>query len=634
MKVNVLRYVLMFLLAAAGTVCADVFAQTENDTPATGATNGRYYYGYCSYDEPKSEYGLGYDSDAMMQWFARMPRSKMRVYEGGQVIGVRIAATEELPVDAILKDRINGEVFCRKSADLVPGWNEVLFDEPYDIIDAEVCFGYECQGVPDTSGSYFPVPGVICVTDGAEDASQDALYWMTLDSSPQSLAADYGNLMVQLIITGVPELTENQAEFAGIVMPKMKEADGTSSVELKVRNLGSNVFNKIEIGYTVGDAAEEVLTVSEDLNVQAVKTIRLEKLPAEKGDEFSARIISVNDERVTGAEEISAVFDIAEKSFTRRVLMEHFTTEDCGNCPRADKFMHEIIERDYADLVVWASHHAGYGTDEYTLPESKELLFMYGPDGTYAPAIMLDRRVSEQFKSQYPYPVHNVPSVESEMKALLDEALSYPAPLSVEIGESYNAETRVLDVTVSGEISLQDIDLGNAYLNVWILEDSIKADYQAGTGWKDEAAQIPNDWWHEHLIRKMATGFSGEALVADGDTYSHEFSIYLEQGWHPGRCTIVAFVSRDINGNGMDAYVYNANKKTLEHYGAVASETAERNVPVAYADGGMIKVSAEAGLTVYAVNGMAVENNALASGIYIVRIECAAGVFVQKVAVP
>ena len=220
------------------------------------------------------------------------------------------------------------------------------------------------------------------------------------------------------------------------------------------------------------------------------------------------------------------------------------------------------------------------------------------------------------------------------MKALLDEALSYPAPLSVEIGESYNAETRVLDVTVSGEISLQDIDLGNAYLNVWILEDSIKADYQAGTGWKDEAAQIPNDWWHEHLIRKMATGFSGEALVADGDTYSHEFSIYLEQGWHPGRCTIVAFVSRDINGNGMDAYVYNANKKTLEHYGAVASEIAERNVPVAYADGGMIKVSAEAGLTVYAVNGMAVENNALASGIYIVRIECADGVFVQKVAVP
>ena len=376
------------------------------------------------------------------------------------------------------------------------------------------------------------------------------------------------------------------------------------------------------------------MTVSEDLNVQAVKTIRLEKLLAEKGDEFSARIISVNDERVTGAEEISAVFDIAEKSFTRRVLMEHFTTEDCGNCPRADKFMHEIIERDYADLVVWASHHAGYGTDEYTLPESKELLFMYGPDGTYAPAIMLDRRVSEQFKSQYPYPVHNVPSVESEMKALLDEALSYPAPLSVEIGESYNAETRVLDVTVSGEISLQDIDLGNAYLNVWILEDSIKADYQAGTGWKDEAAQIPNDWWHEHLIRKMATGFSGEALVADGDTYSHEFSIYLEQGWHPGRCTIVAFVSRDINGNGMDAYVYNANKKTLEHYGAVASETAERNVPVAYADGGMIKVSAEAGLTVYAVNGMAVENSALASGIYIVRIECADGVFVQKVAVP
>lgn len=634
MRINVLRYAFMFLLVVAGTACADVFAQTDNDVQSTGATNGRYYLGYCSYEEPKKENGLGYDSDAMMRWLARMPRSKMRVYAGGQVIGVRIAMTEELQVDAILRDKINGSELRRKSAELVPGWNEVIFDQPYDITDAEVCYGYECQGVPDTGGGIFPVPGVICVTDGVKGASQDALYWSTLEATPQSLAADYGNLMVQLIITGVPELTENQAEFAGIVMPKMKETDGTSSVDLKVRNLGSNVLNKIEIGYTVGDAAEEVMTVSEDLNVQAVKTIRLEKLPAEKGDEFSARIISVNDERVTGAEEISAVFDIAEKSFTRRVLMEHFTTEDCGNCPRADKFMHEIIERDYADLVVWASHHAGYGTDEYTLPESEELLFMYGPDGTYAPAIMLDRRVSEQFKSQYPYPVHNVPSVESEMKALLDEALSYPAPLSVEIGESYNAETRVLDVTVSGEISLQDIDLGNAYLNVWILEDSIKADYQAGTGWKDEAAQIPNDWWHEHLIRKMATGFSGEALVADGDTYSHEFSIYLEQGWHPGRCTIVAFVSRDINGNGMDAYVYNANKKTLEHYGAVASETAERNVPVAYAEGGMIKVSAEAGLTVYAVNGMAVENSALASGIYIVRIECADGVFVQKVAVP
>ena len=41
MRINVLRYAFMFLLVVAGTACADVFAQTDNDVQSTGATNGR-----------------------------------------------------------------------------------------------------------------------------------------------------------------------------------------------------------------------------------------------------------------------------------------------------------------------------------------------------------------------------------------------------------------------------------------------------------------------------------------------------------------------------------------------------------------------------------------------------------------
>lgn len=625
-------YLSLVLLAVIGMCFPAVAKAQAPDVPATGASPDRYYYGNCSYDEPLAENALGYNTKIVMQFYSRLARSKMRPYSGGQVIGVRVGVADTLTADAFLKDKVSGDIIVRKTAKLQKGWNEVIFDEPYEIGDAEICFGYECVGEEDTS--MMPKVRGIYATDGnKENAESDGFYWLAEGSTPMSMAKDYGNLLVQLIVTGVPQRTENLAQFSGIEMPLVKNEDGTVNVDVKIRNIGSNVISSMKIKYSVGSNPQEETEVTGDLAGQAIRTVRISGLTAKKGDTFSAEVSYINGNRIAQTPKVSGVFNMAEMSYERKVLMEHFTTEQCGNCPRADKYMHSFFAENYTDEIVWASHHAGYEEDPFTLQESRDLLFMFGPDGTFAPGIMIDRRVSQTFGYKNPYPVHSIDSDPEVFKIYFDEALRMPAPLSVDIKEEYDSNTRQLAINVSGEISLEDIDLSNAYLNVWILEDSVKAINQMGTGYKDEDSKIPNEWWHENLIRKCVTGFAGVALEADGNTYSMDFTTDIPEGWRIGRCRVVAFVSRDINGNGFDAYVYNTNQIYLSHYGAV-KDMATDKAPFIYVENNAVVAPEGAELTVVSLGGMTVPNRDLAQGMYVVRVEYAGKVYMQKVMVP
>ena len=62
--------------------------------------------------------------------------------------------------------------------------------------------------------------------------------------------------------------------------------------------------------------------------------------------------------------------------FPRKFLLEHFTSANCNQCPLGMKYIVEFLDQQTIPYI-WVSHHAYYGTDEYTIPESNTLATNY-----------------------------------------------------------------------------------------------------------------------------------------------------------------------------------------------------------------------------------------------------------------
>ena len=79
--------------------------------------------------------------------------------------------------------------------------------------------------------------------------------------------------------------------------------------------------------------------------------------------------------------------------FVKIPLLEEFTTEMCTNCPSAAEAIHNALSvGKNSNEVAPLCHHSGYHEDQFTQQCDRYMLWLYGDDGTYAPALMLDRK--------------------------------------------------------------------------------------------------------------------------------------------------------------------------------------------------------------------------------------------------
>ena len=97
------------------------------------------------------------------------------------------------------------------------------------------------------------------------------------------------------------------------------------------------------------------------------------------------KAVDILDEK-SDNDTLSIPFYVYTSSFPRTVLLEHFTSLPCINCPEGDRLLEEIVPS--RQDVAWVSHHVGYKEDEFTLTESRPYV-NFGVLGN--PYIILDR---------------------------------------------------------------------------------------------------------------------------------------------------------------------------------------------------------------------------------------------------
>lgn len=214
-------------------------------------------------------------------------------------------------------------------------------------------------------------------------------------------------------------------------------------------------------------------------------------------------------------------------SFPRKFLIEHFTGENCGYCPGGMYAITDYIQNENPSAI-WVSHHSGFGNDDYTIPENKKIgVFLYGGDG--APMMALNR--TKQMGTKIAFHPDYLPEI-----TIKDDTI---AEASVVISHTYNAETRQLDITVSGQVA-------NTEATEYLLSVLIKENRLVGKQADKEYSYKDSGWteyMHARVIRDFVTAHFGDTVQVENQAYSHTLTYTIAEEWVPENCCVVAYLT-------------------------------------------------------------------------------------------
>lgn len=212
--------------------------------------------------------------------------------------------------------------------------------------------------------------------------------------------------------------------------------------------------------------------------------------------------------------------------FPRKFLMEHFTSANCNQCPMGMKYIVDFLDKQTTPYI-WVSYHAVYGTDEYTIPEGNAIAMNYFGMNS-VPSVVFNRTKQDGLMVIGAWNIENL-----EVK---DDTV---AEASVVIEHTFDAATRQLDVTVSGQVANTD---RTAYLlSILIKENGLVGKQEdAYCSWKSAKWK---EYMHPRVVRDFVTATFGDTVTIENQEYSYSTSYILDEEWVPENCCVVAYLT-------------------------------------------------------------------------------------------
>lgn len=212
--------------------------------------------------------------------------------------------------------------------------------------------------------------------------------------------------------------------------------------------------------------------------------------------------------------------------FPRKFLLEHFTSENCNQCPMGMKYIVEYLDKQTTPYI-WVSHHAVYGTDEYTIPEGNAIAVNYFDMNT-VPSVVFNRTKQDGLLVLGAWSIENL--------VVKDDTV---AEASVVIDHEFDADTRRLDVTVSGQVANKD---RQAYLlSILIKENGLVGKQEdAYCSWKGAKWK---EYMHPRVVRDLVTATFGDTVRVENQAYSYSTSYVIDTAWVPENCCVVAYLT-------------------------------------------------------------------------------------------
>ena len=217
--------------------------------------------------------------------------------------------------------------------------------------------------------------------------------------------------------------------------------------------------------------------------------------------------------------------------FPRKFLLEHFTSANCNQCPMGMKYIVEYLDKQTTPYI-WVSHHAVYGTDEYTIPASNAIAMNYLGINT-VPSVVFNRSRQDGLLVIKAW---DLDSWNSDGIKVQDDTV---AEASVVIKHQFDAATRRMDVTVSGQVA--NTDRKEYLLNILIKENGLVGRQEdAFCSWKGAKWQ---EYMHPRVVRDFVTATFGDTVKVENQAYSYTKSYVIDEAWIPENCCVVAYLT-------------------------------------------------------------------------------------------
>lgn len=523
----------------------------------------------------------------------------MSAYKDCRLTEVTIAFANKTQGGAItifLSHAIGEEPFYQQTVDASTSkWNTFKLTTPYVVDGSDLCIGYTVSGVKYLSYGAALVnnPEYIMKKDGE---------WKEYN----------GGYSASLLATISGEsLPENNVRLGNTSLPSYAKTGVPMDIFGEFQNLGAT--NVTSLTFALYDGEEEICEESVDgLNVapRQEASFALSHMTLTTECERDVRLGIKNVNGATDAVEsdnwtTTRHLMCRDSYMARKVLLETFSTEKCTACPEAHKAIDELT-RDMDDIVE-IDHHAGFYTDKYTIDESVEYEWFYPTYNKFAPAMLVDRLdMRDVFPSIYQYDTPILKASASSLKTIYEVEAQRPALATVDIATDWTPATRSLSVSVKGKQLLPVATPDSVRLYVFLTEDSLYSETQAGAR---------SGFYHSHVPRVSLTPTWGEKVdIASG--YDCHFDTVLSEEWNEKQMSVVAFVANYNSTNPLDCSVLNAEGKSLiastSGIGSMKHETS-----------GLWTITHMSGKTVAKGSGSAALTNAcnaLCHGVYVVSV--------------
>lgn len=451
--------------------------------------------------------------------------------KGSEVLGVRCF----LRTDYKQKSKRWSGVWVREGSlentaafvyeNLTEGWNEVRFATPVTIDDSPIYLGYqvfEQKGVPYPVVSYSQAS----VNDG---------FYINMKQEGFNELKGRGTLLIEAIIKPAVADFSAGAFVQASGYPKAVAPGSTFDCVLYIRSQMDDTINSLEVTTTSDEGATvhkyEVTLDTPMSGFDGTVIPYALEAPLTEGESVPMQlaVTAINGKPCADGKLNSVNLYVSEDAFERVPVIEEFTGLSCVNCPFMAYYLDKALEK-YGPDHIYVSHHAGFQDDKLTMSEDKALLYLFGGDNTYNPAVMYDRRVL----SGNAVPVISAKEAASEpYTQCLEEAMAYPAKANVML--DVTTEGNNVACRVHGKVAKAMLNVAqNIHLSVYLVEDGIKSegDYRQNGVSANVAEDAPGDmverFRHNGLIRIAFTGQLGDKIEVDEKGY---FDVTFTKGY-------------------------------------------------------------------------------------------------------
>ena len=518
--------------------------------------------GYYATDDVDNSLGVGNYTTADIEPAIFLEQGALAPYVGKKVTAVRFAMGASSTAKGVTIYTVDAQgninalaskdtTFASKSTNTSYVWNTVVLpaDKQFNITaDQRLMVAYKV-----TQGSKTYPIGVNTKVNG--ELYINCNIPTSVGGQGQgwySFGSGNGAAAIQMLVEGdfaaynaIPSSIEKIAAVAGQDV----------KVTIPFFNMGSSAITNVDYVLTVDGVAADPARADFNPGIATGAYGNLTfTVPA--GDVDAVKNLSVKITKVNGEDNASAdvaataQIGVSTTAFNRNVVVEEFTTENCGNCPRVAGFLHTALKTADLTRTFAVCHHSAYNTDWLTQPCDNDLTTLFNDAGyTYAPAMMFNRQPI--FDSQYASGEKDnvtIPSSAAEITSYIEDQLKELSNVGLTINVDPNADTTQVTLTVSGTCN-NAYDKTKGLLTVYMTEDSIKAKKQAGGG---------SNYYQMHVIRYYNSSWGDAIEWKDDNTFTKTYTIDINKAYVKNQLKFVAFVNKHNVNDVLDNQIENS----------------------------------------------------------------------------